>query len=575
MGAYNYIMAIFNNKGASSLFKEELDALGRSQAVIHFNPDGTIITANKNFLGAMGYSLDEIQGKHHKMFVDPAEAGSAEYKQFWKDLAQGSFAARQFKRFGKGGKEIWIEASYNPIMNKNGDVLQVVKYATDITDRKMQQADFEGQLNAISKSQAVIEFNLDGTIITANENFLGAMGYSLGEVQGQHHKMFADSGYAASTEYKQFWERLGKGEFFAGEFQRFGKGGKEIWIQASYNPIMDTSGKPFKVVKYASDITAEKTRNADFEGQLDAISKSQAVIEFNLDGTIITANENFLGAVGYSLSEIQGQHHRMFVESAEASSAEYEQFWTSLREGNFDSRVYKRITKSGSEIWIQASYNPIMDVSGKPFKVVKYATDVTSIIETARIAEEGSVSAQNVATAVEELSASIGDISSNMSSSSQSTQEILNTATSSHAEAQKLADATQQMVSVVDLINDIAGQINLLALNATIESARAGEAGKGFAVVASEVKNLASQTAKATDKIKSEIDALNQVSNHVVQSVDNIRTSAQDVSEKVANSAAAINEQNSVTNEISSNTQRISGSISEIAERIKQVSNAG
>ncbi|MFN3152954.1 PAS domain-containing protein [Bremerella sp.] len=360
-----------------ALLKAENAAIHKSQAVIEFQPDGTILTANDNFLGAVGYTLEEIQGQHHRLFVDPTYAKSTEYRDFWTKLGQGSFDAGQYKRYGKDGHEIWIQASYNPILDDNGQVIKVVKYATDITAQKLQDADFQGQINAVSKAKAVIEFNMDGTIITANENFLQTVGYSLSEIQGQHHRMFVGSEYGKSAEYRDFWAKLNRGEYEAAEYKRFGKDGKEIWIQASYNPIFDASGKPYKVVKYATDITAQKRQFADFSGKLEAISKAQAVIEFNLDGTIITANENFLNTVGYSLGEIQGQHHQMFVESEYARSTQYKQFWDKLRRGEYEAAEYKRIGKGGKEIWIQASYNPIFDASGKPYKVVKFATDVT------------------------------------------------------------------------------------------------------------------------------------------------------------------------------------------------------
>lgn len=249
---------------------EEIEALGRSQAVIYFTPEGTILKANQNFLSAMGYTLEEVKGQHHRMFCDPNYAQTSEYKEFWSKLAQGEFQAAQFKRFGKGGKEIWIEASYNPIVDRTGKVSMVVKYATDITQQKMIFADFEGQLSAINRAQAVIEFNMEGTIISANKNFLHVMGYNIDEVKGKHHRMFADPEYAKSDEYKKFWQRLNDGEYFVAEFQRFGKDGKEVWIQASYNPIIDMNGRPFKVVKYATDITDQKRAAADAKGQIDA-----------------------------------------------------------------------------------------------------------------------------------------------------------------------------------------------------------------------------------------------------------------------------------------------------------------
>jgi methyl-accepting chemotaxis protein len=221
---------------------------------------------------------------------------------------------------------------------------------------------------AINRVQAVIEFDLNGKILHANDNFLRAMGYTLEEIVGQHHSMFADPAYRSSHEYKEFWAKLGRGEYDAGQYKRIGKGGKEVWIQASYNPIMDGSGKPYKVVKFATDITEQKLKNADYEGQLAAISKVQAVIEFTLDGKILTANDNFLNTLGYSINEVRGQHHSMFVDPVYRSSPEYREFWARLARGEYDANQYKRIGKGGKEVWIQASYNPIMDASGKPFK---------------------------------------------------------------------------------------------------------------------------------------------------------------------------------------------------------------
>src|ERR1700753_616698 len=213
--------------------------------------------------------------------------------------------------------------------------------------------DGAAQLTALRKSQAIIEFKLDGTIITANKNFLDAMGYQLSEVQGHHHSMFVDAAYKESAEYREFWAKLGRGEFQAAQYKRLAKGGREVWIEASYNPLLDPGGKPYKVVKYATDISKQKAEYADLSGKVQAISRSQAVIEFNLDGTIITANENFLAVMGYTLSEIQGRHHSMFAEPAYRDSAEYRDFWARLNRGEFQAGQYKRIGKGGKEVWIE------------------------------------------------------------------------------------------------------------------------------------------------------------------------------------------------------------------------------
>ncbi len=242
---------------------------------------------------------------------------------------------------------------------------------------KTEHQELKAREAAINKSMGIIEFKLDGTVITANQNFLGALGYTLDEIRGRHHSIFVEPAYAGSNEYRAFWERLNRGEFDAGEYKRLGKGGREIWIEASYNPVMDANGKPFKVVKFATDITAKKTRLAEFEAQISAIGQSMGTIELGLDGKVITANENFLNLLGYTLDEVKGKHHSTFVDPAYAATPDYRAFWEKMNRGEFDAGEYKRIGKGGKEIWIQASYNPIRDVNGKPYKVVKYASDIT------------------------------------------------------------------------------------------------------------------------------------------------------------------------------------------------------
>jgi methyl-accepting chemotaxis protein len=536
-------------------------AINRSQAVIEFKLDGTIVTANENFLTAMGYRLEEIKGKHHGMFVDPAEREGRDYREFWTRLNHGEFQAAQYKRFGKGGKEIWIQASYNPILDASGEPVGVIKFATDITAQKIRSMEDAGKIAAMNRAQAVIEFNMDGTIVTANENFLGAMGYSLAEIQGKHHSMFVLPAERDGTAYREFWAKLNRGQFDAAEYKRVGKGAKEIWILATYNPILDDAGKPFKVVKFATDVTAQKLKAADSDGQIAAIGKSQAVIEFNMDGTIRTANQNFLDAMGYTLAEVQGKHHGMFVEPGERNAQAYREFWSDLNRGQYQAAEYKRIAKGGREIWIQASYNPILDLNGRPFKVVKYATDVTVQAVMRRKAENAKSLIATVAEGSEEMSASIREISETMTKSKANAATATGRIDAADHQAQKLNDAAQAMSGIVELIGNITGQINLLALNATIESARAGEAGRGFAVVASEVKNLANQAKHATDTISKEIESLNGVAGEVAGSLTAIKAAIAGVNEFIASTAAAVEEQSIVTQDMSTNMQRASAEL--------------
>ena len=469
--------------------------------------------------------------------------------------------------------------------------------------KKQQALEASAKLMALDKSQAVIEFQMDGTIITANSNFLNAMGYQLSEVQGKNHSMFIETAFRDSPEYVEFWAKLRRGEFQRAQFKRIGKGGKEVWIEATYNPISDASGRPFKVVKYATDVTASKMEYADLLGKVNAITKTQAVIEFNLDGTIITANQNFLDAMGYSLVEIQGKHHGIFVEPSHRGSRDYTEFWEKLRHGEFQAGQYKRLGKGGKEVWIEGSYNPILDLNGKPFKVVKFATDVTrqiamladlkklidvnfSEIDNAihlsnnqtstatSAATETSSNVQTVAASSEELAASIVEISNSMTQSQAATDSAFDQVVRAGQSTQRLTNAAVAMGGIVGLIQNIAGQINLLALNATIESARAGEAGKGFAVVANEVKNLANQAAKATEQISKEIEGVQSISSEVVGSLDGIRKSIDTVREYVAATASAVEEQSAVTRDMSSNMQSASTAVDTISCNITGIAAA-
>ncbi len=340
-------------------------------------------------------------------------------------------------------------------------------------------------------------------------------------------------------------------------------------------------------MKYATDVTAQTLQNADYKGQINAIGKSQAVIHFDLDGNILWANENFLGATGYALDEIQGRHHSMFAGAELAGSPEYKAFWDSLKHGVFQASEYKRFGKGGKEIWIQASYNPIFDPDGKPFKVVKYATDITSQVNKRRenekigadvdsslvkivasvdsatsqtnnaslSANEAASTVQSIAVGAEELTSSISEISRSMVMSKKAVDEVMDLTGKADLSTQELTKAAEQMSGILGIIQDIANQINLLALNATIESARAGEAGKGFAVVAGEVKSLATQVAQATDKISGEIGNMQGISSTVVSILSTIKHSISSVEASVSGVASAIEEQNVVTNEISCNMQ--------------------
>ena len=255
-----------------------MDAIDRSRARIEFAPDGTILTANPLFLALSGYKLGELKGRPHSILVPAPERDTQAYKAFWENLRRGEGQTHEFKRVAKDGRVLWIQATYNPVLDRAGRVTKVVKFASDVSAQVQRNIDHDGQLEALHRSQAVIEFGLDGTVLTANANFLGAMGYGLDEIVGRHHSLFVDAVEGASVAYREFWAELARGEFSAGEFRRLAKGGREVWIQATYNPIRDRDGVPIKVVKFAADITAqvhERQRRAEAQRaigtDLDAI----------------------------------------------------------------------------------------------------------------------------------------------------------------------------------------------------------------------------------------------------------------------------------------------------------------
>lgn len=454
-------------------------------------------------------------------------------------------------------------------------------------------------LNAFSASMALIEFNMDGTIITANDNFLSVMGYDLNEIRGQHHSMFAEPEIANSTEYKQFWKTLNEGTFQAGRYKRLAKGGVEVWIEASYNPILNSAGKPYKVVKIATDVTQRAKEHAKLKGMVEAIGRSQAVIHFEMDGTIIEANENFLSVMGYTLDEIKGQHHSMFAEPEYGASQEYKDFWADLKKGEFKAGQFKRLGKGGKEIWIEASYNPILDPNGQLIMVTKFATDLTerkeqnarlandfeqnvqSLVQTvassatqmqataqslAAAAEETSAQSNSVASSTEELSSSVVEISSQVTHSVEIVGTAVEEAQQSEQHVTNLVNASNKISEVSDLISTIAEQTNLLALNATIEAARAGEAGKGFAVVASEVKNLAQQTAKATDEISMQIKNIQSVSQSTAQAINHIADVITQVSEISTTISGAVEEQSAATGEVADNINGVQTAAAETGE---------
>lgn len=500
------------DKTEYNLTSNKLAALDRSQGVIEFRPNGEILTANENFLNLMGYDEREIVGKHHRIFVDKDYASTPEYKELWAKLNRGEFQAGEFLRYNSTGEEVWIQASYNPVVTSNGKVTRVVKYATDITEEKRKNAYFSGQIKAINQSQAVIEFDPTGKILDANDNFLNAMGYTLGEIKGKHHSMFVDPSVRASSEYRLFWEQLAEGQFQTGEFHRIGNGGKDVWIQATYSPIIDDNGNVLRVVKYATDITGRKVAVNDICEVMLALSKGSLTsrLEREYEGEF----EQLAQSVNDFVTNLSSIIHEIRAGSETINNASAE-----IAKGNAD--LSSRTEQQASSL-------------------EETASSMEEITSTVQLNADNAKQANGLASEASRVAISGGKL----------IEQVVGTMADINQSAKKIED-------IIGVIDGIAFQTNILALNAAVEAARAGEQGRGFAVVASEVRTLAQRSANAAKDIKglisdsvTKVESGNELVNQSGATMSEIVTAIQRVNDIMSEIASASAEQASGIDEI-------------------------
>jgi len=414
----------------------------------------------------------------------------------------------------------------------------------------------QAKLAAISRSMAMIEFAPDGTILDANERFCQAMGYSADELRGKHHRLFCEPGYAQTAEYQQLWRELGQGKAISGTFERLDKAGREVWLEASYMPVLDEQRQVTSVIKVAADISQRVVQEHESESLLKAIGRSMAVIEFTPQGRVIKANQNFLDTMGYRLDEVVGRHHGLFCLPQERESAEYREFWASLNRGEYHSHRFERINKQGQMVYLEASYNPIFDSKGRLYKVVKFASDITRQVSTQQTAADAAHASSMQTDACARKGTEVV----------QQTVQVIEQISHELNEAARSIDAVSKQSDVIGqivlTIRGIADQTNLLALNAAIEAARAGDHGRGFAVVADEVRNLAARTSKATLEI---VDVVRQNHDLSLLAVASMQSSLS----RTGHGVALANEAGTVIMEIQQGSRHVVDAISQISSTLQ------
>ncbi len=540
--------------------QSQMEALNRSHCILELGLDGSILTANANFLDLLGYALKEIKGKHHQIFMDPAYVDSGEYQTMWTSIQQGKDAAGECRWLNKKGGEVWLQVSYNVIRDKTDEPVRVMQLARDVTGDKIvrlaREAEYKVLSDIVNITSIVSHADLRGNITDVNEKYIQVSQYNRDELIGSPHSITRHPDMPKST-FKQVWNTIGHGKIFRGVIKNKAKDGTPYYVDAVIAPILGSNGKPKKYIGVRYDITEQEIERHNMKGILDAIDASYAYIEFDPDGHVLTANENFLKLFGYQKEEVVGKHHRLFIESGYEKSRDYQKFWEDLRGGQGYSNVFSRVRKSGDRVWLQGTYAPVKDEMGQVVKVVKIATDITQQVNTET----------DYKNRVKEYSEFIGKVAGGdlrQRADASGGNELSMIGGNLNAMVESLTGITRQIDeannSLLSAVGQIQSTVNTQAAGASQQAAAVGE----IVVTLEEVRSTsaqnltkAKQLGEVAERVRREGAQGQQVFEQTVAGMEVIRERV----ENIANTILALSEQ----------TQQI-GEITDVVSNIAQQS---
>jgi methyl-accepting chemotaxis protein len=513
---------------------------------------GFITYVNDKHCEVSQYSREELIGANQNIVRHP-DMPKELFKELWSTIGRGKIFRGKVKNKKKDGTPYYVDGIFTPVIGANGKPVKYIGVRFDITETTLEQQKMKGIIDGINTSFAFIEFDTKGDILTANENFLKTMEYNLDDVKGKHHRMFVEGSFATSNEYNQFWYELGQGKAQKGQFKRITRQGKEVWLQAAYTPIKDEMGRIISVVKIATDITEQTVLNINMIGLKATVDASFAEIEFDPNGNILEANDNFVRTLGYSNPrDIIGGHHSMFVDATYKRSTEYKKFWEDLANGNTQTGDFKRLCKDGREVWIQAAYTPVKNKEGKVIKVIKIATDITS-------QKNVLFTIQNII----ELATKDGNLKERIS-----TKDVDG----------NLVELVEGINSLMDIVSKPIGTVqelaHIVASSAEEMMAKGDQMNRNTLEMASAIQQMAEgaqQQAQQTDEVSKLVDGVLKAANEMSTKSETINKAAERGQESSNSGLITIKKVVENMNEIQDSAKSTSNSIVVLTERSEEI----